>query len=327
MVPSRHNVTTEIENTEAFDAFCSAYLDLVYRYIIYQVRERATAEDLTRKTFLKAWKSRGEDKCDGSQFSAWLYRIAQNHIAEYFRANPQCQTVEMEPPAGDNASEREADRDKIERLFVSAISCLPEQQRQVIILKFIEGLDNPQTGQAMASMQGTIRMLQIQALATLRQKLNAESQDRKITAELSEVLDECLTLIRSGEAIEACLSKYFYARRELEPLLYTAISISHAPKASPSEEFRSTFKASLTARPVPKPAPAKAEKSQPRNHEPKGLATASQRLMHALSARKRMAVAITSMLLLVLIGSLSAYVILGSQSSSSVPASSCTLTT
>jgi RNA polymerase sigma-70 factor (ECF subfamily) len=82
MDSGRHKVDTEIENMEAFDALCSAYLDLVYRYIIYQVRERATAEDLTRKTLLNAWKSRGEDKCDGAQFSAWLYRIAQNHIVE-----------------------------------------------------------------------------------------------------------------------------------------------------------------------------------------------------------------------------------------------------
>ncbi len=58
--------------------------------------------------------------------------------------------------------------------LLSAIACLPPNQRQVIILKCIEGLDNREIGQVMHKKQGAIRVMQMRALATLRQRIQKE---------------------------------------------------------------------------------------------------------------------------------------------------------
>ncbi len=66
--------------------------------------------------------------------------------------------------------ERELERQEL----LGVVAGLPENQRQVIILKFIEGLDNSEIGQVMGKRQGAIRALQMRALAALRQKLSRE---------------------------------------------------------------------------------------------------------------------------------------------------------
>ncbi len=58
--------------------------------------------------------------------------------------------------------------------MLSAIAYLPPNQRQVIVLKFIDGLDNREIGQVMHRNQGAIRVLQMRALATLRQRVQKE---------------------------------------------------------------------------------------------------------------------------------------------------------
>jgi RNA polymerase sigma factor (sigma-70 family) len=62
----------------------------------------------------------------------------------------------------------------MEQLMANAISYLPEQQRQVIVLKFIEGMDNREIEQIMGMRQGAIRVMQMRALATLRAKLGGK---------------------------------------------------------------------------------------------------------------------------------------------------------
>jgi RNA polymerase sigma-70 factor (ECF subfamily) len=161
-------------NIESFGEIYSIYLDRIYRYAIYQVRDKATAEDLSEEIFWKAWRGLAKYRWDGHPFSAWLYRIAHNQIVDYFRTNREHQNIEVESLAGDTDPEQEVSRKQMERLLVSAVSSLPEQQRQVIILKFIEELDNREIEQIMGKKQGAIRMLQMRALTTLRQKLSGE---------------------------------------------------------------------------------------------------------------------------------------------------------
>jgi len=85
-------------NVEAFGELYSIYLDQIHRYVFYQVRDRMTAEDLTEEIFVKAWKALGRYKQKNSAFSAWLYRIAHNHVVDYFRTRRQHLALEEEIP-------------------------------------------------------------------------------------------------------------------------------------------------------------------------------------------------------------------------------------
>jgi len=62
----------------AFGELYSLYLDRIFRYVFYQVKDRMRAEDITEEIFIKAWKA--IDSCKGKEqtFPAWLYRIVHN---------------------------------------------------------------------------------------------------------------------------------------------------------------------------------------------------------------------------------------------------------
>ena len=295
MDSNHHIVDAEIETMDASDEIYSTYLDQIYRYVIYQVGEKATAEYLTQVIFREALRFSKRHEWDEPWFSLWLYRIAREQIEEYFHANPQERTVEIQLLAEDSDLEPEVDTNQTEQLCISAITSLPEQQRQVIVLKFINVLDNREAGHVMDITQGTIKMLQMKALIALQPKPSKDLKDTEITSDLAEVLDEYLTCIRNGVSIELCLNKYSYARGVLEPLLSTAVSISRAPKASPSEEFRNTFKPDSIADLPVASIEAKPEENRLPNREPSRLVAAKPKLVHTFSVHKRIATARSSL--------------------------------
>ena len=156
---------------EAFGHLYSIYLDRIYRYAFYQVKDKMTAEDIAEEVFVKAWKAIRSCKGKGRTFSAWIYRIAHNHIINTFRNSQKCISMDMEnlTELSDPGLEVETTTDQQE--LIEGVADLPENQRQVVILKFIEGMDNREIGQITGKSEGAIRILQMRALATLRLKL------------------------------------------------------------------------------------------------------------------------------------------------------------
>jgi RNA polymerase sigma-70 factor (ECF subfamily) len=160
---------------DAFGELYNIYFDRIYRYVFYQVKDRMTAEDLVEEIFVKAWKAIGSYRGKGWAFSSWLYRIAHNYLVDYFRKSQKRRSLEIEKVDFVASNEHElVERKTEEQELREAISCLRDNQRQVIILKFIEGLDNREISRIMGKSEGAIRILQMRALTTLREKLSSE---------------------------------------------------------------------------------------------------------------------------------------------------------
>ncbi|MFH1169379.1 MAG: sigma-70 family RNA polymerase sigma factor [Chloroflexota bacterium] len=159
-------------DTEAFGRLYSIYVERIYRYAFYKVRDKMTAEDITEEVFIKAWNAIGSCRGKEKTFSPWLYRIAHNCMVDTFRSQPRQQSLEAEDMSAvsDPKLELEAGLDQMDLL--EAVSSLPRNQWQVIVLKFIDGLDNREIGQVTGKKQGAIRALQMRGLATLRHLLN-----------------------------------------------------------------------------------------------------------------------------------------------------------
>ncbi|MFC1911776.1 RNA polymerase sigma factor [Chloroflexota bacterium] len=158
-------------DSEAFGELYVIYVEPIYRYIFYQIKDKMSAEDITEEAFFKAWNSIHSCKGREQTFSSWLYRIAHNSMIDILRRRKKELPLDIEITNGiiDDKSELET---KLEhRQLLDAIALLPENQRQVIILKFIEGLDNQEIGQCIRKSQGAIRILQMRALDTLRANL------------------------------------------------------------------------------------------------------------------------------------------------------------
>lgn len=158
-------------DSEAFGELYSIYFDRIYRYVMYQLRDKMTAEDVTEEAFVKAWKAIGSCKGKEKTFSSWLYRIAHNQVVDNLRKQRKHLSTEM----GDLAEVGGYEPKEQERLeqqeMLAVISDLPSNQKQVIILRFFEGLANQEVAQIMGKRQGAVRMLQTRALASLRQVL------------------------------------------------------------------------------------------------------------------------------------------------------------
>ena len=159
---------------EAFGELYSVYLDRIYRYVAYHVKDKMIAEDITEEVFVKAWKRIDSCKGKGETFSSWLYRIAHNHVIDNLRRRRKQLSIEMETVDKVSGPELELEGELERQELLEVIACLPENQRQVIVLKFIEGMDNWEIGQVMDKSQGAVRVLQMRALATLRQELSRE---------------------------------------------------------------------------------------------------------------------------------------------------------
>lgn len=168
----------------AFGALYERYVDRIYRYVYFKVGHRAQAEDLTGQTFLKAWDAIGDYEWRDHPFGAWLFRIAHNLVVDHHRSRREVYGL-------DDASaqlEAKASRDDVrpERVLAEMISMervrhaigrLTEEQQQVLVLRFFEGLDTGEVAELMGKRRGAIRGLQFRALSALRELLHREQDD------------------------------------------------------------------------------------------------------------------------------------------------------
>jgi RNA polymerase sigma-70 factor (ECF subfamily) len=156
-------------DAEAFGELYQQHLKPIYRYIFYKVGNATEAEDLTEQTFLKAWEAIGRFREQGVPFSAWLFRMAHNLVIDYHRTRHEAAPLddiidaEARQPGPDEAAAIRLDIETLQK----AIARLTPEQQQVIILRFIQGLDHRDVAAIMGKNEGAVRGLQHRALAAL----------------------------------------------------------------------------------------------------------------------------------------------------------------
>jgi RNA polymerase sigma-70 factor, ECF subfamily len=163
----------------AFGELYDRFVERVYRYLYFRAGSHPEAEDLTEQVFLKAWEAIGRYRWQGRPFLAWLYRLAHNTHIDHVRTqkptlslNNDEHPVELASAAAAVELGRTLDAD----LLARALALLTLDQQQVIVMKFIEGLDNEQIAQTLNKREGAIRALQMRALMSLRRVLESEGE-------------------------------------------------------------------------------------------------------------------------------------------------------
>jgi RNA polymerase sigma-70 factor (ECF subfamily) len=134
------------------------------------------AEDLASDVMLKMLESIKNYKFKGLPFSAWVFRIARNRLIDLHRRRKRRGEVDLsESLASTLASPQSMAERALERGQLQvAFKYLTDEQRQVIVLKFIEGFDNRSVGAIMGRSEGAIKSLQHRALGALRRVLYEE---------------------------------------------------------------------------------------------------------------------------------------------------------
>lgn len=159
---------------EAFGKLYDLHLDSVYRYVYYKVGNQAEAEDLTAQLFAKAWEAMPRYQWRDIPFSHWLMRLARNAVIDHYRTARSHGELDEALVSEELGPQGEYLRAERARELTQALRKLPEEQRTVISLRFIEGLDYPEVAAIMGKSLGALRVAQHRALATLRRTLDQQ---------------------------------------------------------------------------------------------------------------------------------------------------------
>jgi RNA polymerase sigma-70 factor, ECF subfamily len=160
----------------AFEALYRRYVDRVYSYAFYQLGDHHDAEDATERTFLAALRGIRSYRDDGATFRAWLFRIARNTIANAHRTRSRRRVepmtaVDHEPQALDADPAGLAVRAEDVRRVRAALAQLHDDRRQVILLRFVDGLSAREAGLVLDRSEGAVRVLLHRALRDLGERL------------------------------------------------------------------------------------------------------------------------------------------------------------
>lgn len=160
---------------EAFSILYERYVVRIYNYVYYRTGNVHEAEDLTARVFQRALGRIGSYRSMGVPFSAWLYRIAHNLVANWHRDNSRRHEVPLEDHVQltlmieqpEHMVEQNQEREKL----MKVIRKLPEERQQVIILKFVEHMSNAEIAVIMRRSEGAIKSLYHRTLLSLREDL------------------------------------------------------------------------------------------------------------------------------------------------------------
>ncbi|MBI4498386.1 MAG: sigma-70 family RNA polymerase sigma factor [Chloroflexi bacterium] len=166
----------------AFGELYALYGRKIYAYIVYSLNGRAhLAEDLTEEVFLKALENIDSYRFTGAPFSAWLYRIAHNHIVDYLRAQRKEPVLSLdsgEPYRAPFASDEEFLELRLDSQGLKeALRKLTEEQRNVILLRFVQDQSIADTARIVGKGEDAVKKLQSRALRSLKRILSREADD------------------------------------------------------------------------------------------------------------------------------------------------------
>lgn len=142
----------------------------VYAFIARRVRERADAEDLTAEVFHQALANLKKFEWRGVPFSAWLFRIASNAVADRWqRTARERGNSELNDPPDPRGAASPEEIDERARLF-NLVGGLPPDQRSVIEMRFAAGKSIAEIAREMGRSDGAVKQLQFRAVRALRSR-------------------------------------------------------------------------------------------------------------------------------------------------------------
>jgi RNA polymerase sigma-70 factor, ECF subfamily len=163
---------------EAFGALYERYVSKIYNYLYYRTANAHDAEDLTARVFQRAILHLDRYTSRGLPFSAWLYRIAHNLVANWHRDQGRRRHMALDEAERNHGLALQAEapeavvesRQEHERLL-AAIRLLPADRQQLLILKYVEQLSNAEIGVILNRSEGAVKSLYHRTLLALRDEL------------------------------------------------------------------------------------------------------------------------------------------------------------
>jgi len=161
------------DSAEEFLVYYEKYKHKIFNYFWYRTGfSQEIADDLTSEVFIKALRKFSSFKKDLS-FQAWIYKIAHNHLVDYYRKSSSTTNVSLEEvlhlPAKESPKNTE-DKIFLEQLLTK-IQTLPDYYQEILTLKYINQLETKEIAEILEKEEGAVRTALHRALKELRSKI------------------------------------------------------------------------------------------------------------------------------------------------------------
>jgi RNA polymerase sigma-70 factor (ECF subfamily) len=178
----RSAVVAARRDPRAFEALYRKYVAQVYNFALYELRDTHAAEDLTAQVFMRALDGlpgfREQSEPPGSSFRVWLFQICRNAIANErrrVRRHPESPLeFALEMPSADDVQTEALQREQLGRAW-QAITDLPTERRQALVLRFVEEMSTREIGEVLGRSEGATRVLIHRALRTVAAQIGRGS--------------------------------------------------------------------------------------------------------------------------------------------------------
>jgi RNA polymerase sigma-70 factor (ECF subfamily) len=154
---------------DALSQIHERYYTRVYRYIDYRVQNVQSVEDLTSEVFIRFLKAIRDHHAPPNSIEGWLVGVAKNVVKEHYRRKRRDDWSFLgEDEASSLPTPAEAvDTNLMNEELREAMKALTEEQQQVLALRFGFEMPIKQVAEAMQKSEGSIKMLQVRAVASL----------------------------------------------------------------------------------------------------------------------------------------------------------------
>lgn len=171
MTPEREQTVirrVQSGDAEAFALLVEAYQKTIYNLCLRMTGNRADAEDLSQEVFLTAYRRLGDFRGE-SRFSAWLCRIASNACIDFLRRSRRQEALSLTRDEDDGeqaewavadesfSPERLLERRMTREALRRGLAALEPEQRQILLLRELEGLRYDEIARALAIGEGTVK--------------------------------------------------------------------------------------------------------------------------------------------------------------------------
>jgi RNA polymerase sigma-70 factor (ECF subfamily) len=157
------------------------FYEPVARYIQFKVGDPATVEDLSGEVFVRVLENLRRGHGWQDSLRGWIMGIARNVVADYYRRRERMPEVMLDEAITSTAetdpTHRAFEHERRQRLMI-ALQQLTDEQRDVVLMRFLKGMDIQSVAEAVDKTPGAVKALQHRALRMLADRLrdlNVES--------------------------------------------------------------------------------------------------------------------------------------------------------
>ena len=155
----------------AFGLLYDRYVDVVFRFVYYRVNDRGLAEDFTSETFLRALRRISTISYQGRDIGAWFITIARNIVLDHMKSARHRLEITTSDTLEGKESSPSPESAVIEAMtsdrLMAAVQQLGDEQRECVMLRFMQGFSVSETAAVMGKNDGAIKALQHRAVRKL----------------------------------------------------------------------------------------------------------------------------------------------------------------